>query len=143
MQYQDRDVYNDGNNEQQNYLAQLFGHPKKNGNSDEIPLDKSKEISHNDLNPRLLTEKTAPRNNVDFVPNSAREHRNRMGNISFVSTDSTVDSETLNAQNNSFSTPYSVASTKFDNISPVKIDSSRMHTGVNFILEYLSLTFVL
>lgn len=143
LQYHDRDIYNDDNNDPENFITELFG--KKNSSTEEIPLDKSKEISHSDMNPKLLTEKTVPKNlkeTVDAVPDSSRQIRKK-ATLSFLNTDSTLDSENFTLpqdhQNNSFSTHFSgpngsfIASgnkLEFITSSPVKIDSERINSDV-------------
>jgi len=144
MNYQDPDLDED-THEQEKFINDLFEGSKKNNNSDEIPLDKSKEISQDDLNPRLLTEKTANKNikkSSDLTLDSSRDNRKKP-NLSLISADSTVDSENLLAQdhqNNSFSTPFSGASGSFNNSgkldfsSPLRVDSGRINSENSEVL---------
>lgn len=147
LQYQDQEVYNDDSSAQDEFIKEFFETSKNRNSSDDIPLDKSKEISHDDLNPHLLTEKTTnknPRKINEMNLDSSRDIRQRP-NISLVSTDSTIDSENLNHhndhQNNSFSTPFSGASGSFNNSgkldlsSPLKDGSGRIHSEVFFLLK--------
>lgn len=145
MNYKDKEIYNDENNDQAKYINELFENPKKNDNSEDIPLDKSKEISRDDLNPKLLTEKTASKNTkkvaeLNIVDSSKGNRKKPNFNLSLISTDSTIDSENFTLlhdhQNNSFSTPFSGASGSFNNSgkldfsSPGRIDSGRMNSEV-------------
>lgn len=157
MPYQDRDLYDESNNDQNKFINELFENPKKSNTSEEIPLDKSKEISQDDLNPRMLTEKTASKNTkkvADLNLDSSKGNRKKP-NLSLISTDSTIDSENFtnpqDHQNNSFSTPFSGASGSFNNSgkldfsSPVRIDSGRINSEVsilfNLIYHWLSLLY--
>jgi len=151
LQYQDQEVYNDDSSAQDEFIKEFFETSKNRNSSDDIPLDKSKEISHDDLNPHLLTEKTTnknPRKVNELNLDSSRDIRQRP-NISLVSTDSTIDSENLNHhndhQNNSFSTPFSGASGSFNNSgkldlsSPLKDPSARIHSEnseINYMNTY-------
>jgi hypothetical protein len=140
LSYQDQDIYNDDNAAQDKFINDLFENPKEN--SEDIPLDKSKEISQEDLNPRLLTERTTNkhmRKVANLNLDSSRDNRTKP-NLSLMSTESTVDSENLANQqdhhNNSFSTPFSGASGSFNNSgkldfsSPARLDSGRIHSEV-------------
>lgn len=151
LQYQDQEVYNDDSSAQDEFIKGFFETSKTRNSSDNIPLDKSKEISHDELNPHLLTEKTTnknPRKVGELNLDSSRDNRQRP-NISLVSTDSTIDSENLNHphdhQNNSFSTPFSGASGSFNNSgkldlsSPLKDGSARIHSEnseINYMNTY-------
>lgn len=140
LSYQDQEIYNDDNAAQDKFINELFENPKEN--SEDIPLDKSKEISQEDLNPRLLTERTTNkhmRKVANLNLDSSRDNRTKP-NLSLMSTESTVDSENLANQqdhhNNSFSTPFSGASGSFNNSgkldfsSPARLDSGRIHSEV-------------
>lgn len=139
LSYQDQDIYNDDNAAQDKFINELFENPKTE-TSEDIPLDKSKEISQEDLNPRLLTERTTNkhmRKVANLNLDSSRDNRTKP-NLSLLSTESTVDSENLANQqdhhNNSFSTPFSGASGSFNNSgkldfsSPARLDSGRIHS---------------